>query len=191
VIDDFFQGLLIDRVNTVDQVRRFYGLNQSDLAQLAAENRVVLETLRIARAANRSVTLPVTFVCINKKFGDRADWMLRHLAAMAEIRYRLCLPRNQWILKAHNPRDGEIFIAAIIPDAIAVLPIGNTAIEYDAGSHGKIVLAQKIAAYEKSEYWINQWWYAATPARAKSILELLENSGIDQRRWYVGLIDWM
>jgi hypothetical protein len=189
----FLNALAVDLVMTSGQARKHYWMWQDILANLETENRVVLETMRISRAANLSAKTLTTFVCLKSsaRISERPDWMLRHLAAVAEIRYRLQISPDRWLLRAHkNPNYNDRFASGAIPDAIAMLPIGNTVIEYDAGSHSKKILAEKIAAYAASPQWINQWWYASTPNRAEVILELLKDSGINPRRWRIGVIDW-
>ena len=186
------KALETDIAITVEQARRHHGVRLEILEHLAREEMIDLldESVKISKRAN--ISQEVTFVRLVGQTVN-LDWRLRHLAALAEIRFAYGIEANDWILRTlENPKDFKNrFRIDVIPDAVWSSPMGVIAVEFDAGSHDVTELRKKMAAYSRNSRWHHQWWFASTLTRAENIVRVLQDSGVHPLKWHVGLVDWL
>jgi len=103
---------------------------------------------------------------IHPSLPSRADYVLRHLAGVAELRYRLLAPKEAWSVDA----DPVHFTPT--PDAVLFSKGERIAVEYDAGYPLPIAKNKMLAMGEK---YVKQVWGVVTEERKKVLMTLIPN----------------
>jgi hypothetical protein len=187
--DGVLEILKHDHAMTVAVVQKRFGLMLEDLEILEHNGVIHLVNHELAVTHGSRQSHDITFVCRDVKTANRPGTSLRHLAGIAEMRYRLGSPRWE-ISMLQNPNSWSPFTGSVIPDALWYEP-GNerpTAIEFDTGSHKLETVREKVEVYKR--FGTKQIWAAPSARRAMSIVAVLEHSGCDPLMWQVFAIDW-
>ena len=152
------RALRTDLALTERQVRHHYGL---EIAGCLERGLSVLE-LELAPTTSSTQKRPVQIVMLEPI--ERFDFEWRHLVGVAEIRHRL----------GANPEDwhGLNHAAQTAPDAVWQRGLETWAIEFDAGSYSRPVVAQKVLRFRAA--YDHQIWATASEARARTLTPLLE-----------------
>lgn len=158
VVESPLDALGCDRAYSMVQFRRRWP--EVDPAQLPG---VVVVQHQIPETSKGS-PLTVDFVVL-KSFADEPAFALRHLAGVAEMRYALRVPIEEWAGDA-----GRVHLDST-PDAVWYSRTGPCAIEYDLRYNRKQVL-QKQQDYRRM--YVCQYWGVAIPSRAQYLRRTLQ-----------------
>jgi Replication-relaxation len=152
------RALQTDLALTERQVRHHYGLEIPD----CLERGLSVLALELAPTTSSTQKRPVRIVTLEP--AERFDFEWRHLVGVAEMRHRL----------GANPEDwhGLNHAAQTAPDAVWQRGLETWAIEFDAGSYSRAVVAQKVLRFRAA--YDHQIWATASEARARTLTPLLE-----------------
>ena len=148
-VTQLLSDLATDRIISLAQVKRHYGLAKKDLSVTGLK----LHAEYISLTATRKRHPLVEFVTLIKDRSIRRKRApeLRHLAATAELRHLVGAKTKDWTVV----RDG--IADASLPDARWEHPNGyNVAIEYDAGSYPVSRIVEKTETWRaeaKEQIW--------------------------------------
>jgi Replication-relaxation len=172
---------------TLTQASRRFGIEIETVTALEeSEDLYVTEdSLKVTHESRQKQK--VTFLCHDERTSQRPGTTLRHLAGIAEMRYKLGSPR--WALTLlNNPNSRSI--STQIPDATwyATGHQNGIALEFDTGSQPLKTITEKAAVYCKENR--TQIWAAPSAKRAESILKILEEVVEDPLMYWVFVVDW-
>lgn len=196
------RALWVDRAVTVSHLVLAHDLDADDVDALLANPtahglHLVTHDVGLTRNAR---PVPTTFACRDARTARYAPWTLRQLAGTAAMRERLSAPWSAWTVRAHHggryDADARTFRRVPTPDARWLDGDDEVWIEYDAGSHTRGVLADKLSTYavppRRGEAPRRQIWGMATEARANAIFDVaervLERAAFERVR--VMVVDW-
>lgn len=152
-------SLTTDQVLSVAQLRRHYGMSESEAVARGARGFVVAvaETQNSAEELHRFVVL-----ARKRPFNDGGN--VRHLTGVAEMRYLLGATHDAWVSEAdkHHVRNE--------PDGVWSKPEGDVAIEYDAGSYSPKQIVDKLSAFQAG--YSGQIWGSPSKQRVAHIKKL-------------------
>jgi len=122
--------------------------------------------------ARKEVTVPLyvggvsvrTVFYVHPSLPQEADYVLRHLAGVAELRYRLVAPKEAWSV------DADPVHFAPTPDAVLISKGERIAVEYDAGYPLSIAKNKMLAMGEK---YPRQVWGVVTEERKRALTALI------------------
>ena len=152
------RALQTDLALTERQVRLQYGL---EITACLERGLNVLE-LELAPTTSSTQKRPLRIVTLEPV--ERFDFEWRHLVAVAEMRHRLGASPEDW--------QGLNHAAQTAPDAVWQRGLEAWAIEFDAGSYSRAVVAQKVLRFRAA--YDHQVWATASEARAKTLAPWLE-----------------
>ncbi|PYE52989.1 hypothetical protein [Deinococcus yavapaiensis] len=192
----------IDRAVTVPHLALAHDLDTDEVDALLANPtahglHLVTHDVGLTRNARPVLT---TFACRDARTARYAPHTLRQLAGTAAMRERLSAPWSAWTVRAHHggryDADARTFRRVPTPDARWLDGDEDVWVEYDAGSHTRGVLAEKLATYavppRRGEAPRRQIWGASTEARAATIFgvaaRVLERAAFERMR--VMVVDW-
>jgi hypothetical protein len=112
-----------------------------------------------------------TVFYVHPSLPSRVDHVLRHLAGVAELRYRLLAPKEAWSV------DNDPVHFTPTPDAVLFSKGERIAVEYDAGYPLPIAKSKLLAMGEK---YPKQVWGVVTEER-KGVLTALIPSRLRER----------
>jgi hypothetical protein len=176
-----------DLALTLAQASRRFGIEIETVTALeeSGELHVTEDSLKLTHESRQKQK--VTFLCHDERTSQRPGTTLRHLAGIAEMRYKLGSPR--WALTLlNNPNSRSI--STQIPDATwyATGHQNGIALEFDTGSQPLKTITEKAAVYWQEQR--TQIWASPSASRANSVLKILEDSIPDPLMFWVFVVDW-
>lgn len=183
----FLECLTQDLALTLTQASRRFGIEMETIKSLeeSGELYVTEDSLKVTHESRQKQK--VTFLCHDERTAQRPGTTLRHMAGVAEMRYKLGSPR--WALTLlNNPNSRSI--SPQIPDATwyATGHRNAIAIEFDTGSQPLKTVTEKAAVYWREQR--TQIWSAPSARRANSLLGILEEVVKDPMMYWVFVVDW-
>jgi hypothetical protein len=158
---DIKRDLVVDKVLSLGQCERHYGLIPKHLDRDLYRKTVFVKQTNYSRRAQRH-----TFVTANGKTRDLQKSMLRHLAGVAELRRILDAPADEWSSSAERQN------ALLVPDGVWRRGKDHIAVEYDTGSYSDFQLYKKITRYRRK--YDAQVWGTPSTKRQQLLSELLQ-----------------
>ena len=187
-INTFLRSLKLDHAITAPRVGKHYGINEKTLDDLEQAGKIY-STKRDYRVSHgfRNI-VPIRFICHNARAAQRPSDTLRHLAALAEMRFQLGSPIRWRLMMLSNPQFQTV--NAELPDAIWFSDgFPAAVVEFDAGSQSHAEIARKSSVYhQKSQM---QIWGAPSARRAQGILQILEQNAPNPLLRWVMVVDWI
>jgi len=151
-----WEDLAVDLVYSEGQRRRFHLPPPPEWAV----KKEAMVPLYVGGASVRTVFY------IHPSLSSRTDYVLRHLAGVAELRYRLLASKEVWSV------DADPVHFAPTPDAVLLSKGERIAVEYDAG-YPLLIAKNKILAM--GEKYPKQVWGVVTEERKKTLMALIPN----------------
>ena len=165
VFESLILDLQVDKALSEGQIKRHYGL-----AKLTSLASPFLITTRYVAATHHSRTFrEVRFIVLEKRYTQASAHVLRHLAAVAEMRRCLQAKREDWSFVP------EASFSFEKPDALWQSPFGEIAIEFDAGSYSAQKIKHKMEAFKR---YSGQQWASSSQKRVLSLSGYLQASGV-------------
>jgi glutamyl/glutaminyl-tRNA synthetase len=176
-----------DLALTLTQASRRFDIELETVKSLEESGQLYVteDSLKVTHESRQKQK--VTFLCHDERTAQRPGTTLRHMAGVAEMRYKLGSPR--WALTLlNNPNSRSI--STQIPDATwyAIGHQNAIAIEFDTGSQALKTISEKAAVYWQEQR--TQIWAAPSARRANSILNILEDAIPDPLMFWVFVVDW-
>lgn len=161
------EELRADRVVSVQQIAKLYGVRRVDFVNAGAFTRWE-EVRAVGRAAHLQA---VEFVSFERRLLKMQPMQLVHYAGTAALRGVLRAPH--WLWKS----EAGAFAASFEPDALWERLVGETAIEYDTGWYKAKKIRMKAATFEK--YAGGQFWGVPTESRVRFVERTIGEAGVE------------
>lgn len=158
-------ALEIDFILSQPQLRRWHAL---DVERWLGPTR----RFELGLSVRNRVVQEVTVIGLTAELLTREPFELRHLAGVAEMRYRLLVTdARQWRVSLERKHDFHD------PDAVWIRDSRWIAVEYDAGGYSRERLEQKISGFRSIYGHGAQVWGCSSQARVPVVKRLLEPHG--------------
>ncbi|MCA9839202.1 MAG: hypothetical protein KC422_19985 [Trueperaceae bacterium] len=165
VFESLILDLQVDKALSEGQVKRHYVLGE--LSHLPEP--FFMTTCYVATTHHSRTFREVRFIVLEKRYTQASAHVLRHLAAVAEMRRCLQVKREDWSFVP------EASFSFEKPDALWQSPFGEIAIEFDAGSYSSQKIKHKIEAFKR---YSAQRWGSSSQKRVLRLSGHLQASGV-------------
>jgi hypothetical protein len=168
MVDTLDKALERDKVMSLGQCLRHYGLHKSDLRK-----RFILKEEFLAETNYSRHERTHLFVCRDEKIALHRGPALRHLAGLTEMRLMLKADPLSW--HNHAERVNEL----LTPDGVWHLKEQKVATEYDTGSYSLTQLKAKMKSYRRR--YTHQVWGTPSARRVEKLESLFADLGLEDR----------
>jgi hypothetical protein len=159
------RSIKCDRVISEGQLLRHHGLTLRDLGKRFIKDQIVVEHSSASVKAHK-----ITMISVEPL--NEAIYSLRHAAGIAEIRHRLQVPPESWLIERR-------FEQSINPDAVWQRgEFDRVAIEYDVCNYSVPLIAQKVNRFAPFN---GQIWATVSRSRIATLRSHLGNLGVRPR----------
>ena len=159
------EALKADKVLSVGQIRRHYGISPRDLPAAIKRQRITIEPTARSRPAKEFV---VCHVYPKEIDGSQA----RHACGTAEIRHELKIAPELWTVSS-------FIFGRNNPDAVFRSARGLIAIEFDAGAYKRTRVQTHAVRFGQS--YVDQIWAVPTERRMVTVQTHLREIGINAK----------